>query len=93
MLERFLEILAEGGIHSYEDLERRLSVSRPLLEALLEELARLGYLKAVGSTCAGHCAGCATGGCSPIGPGRVWALTERDARAVSQGTGRAAGRA
>jgi len=84
MMERLLQIVAEGGIHSYEDLERKLSISRPMLEALLAELARLGYLQAVGGACSGHCAGCTAGGCSIAGPGRAWGLTRLGARAATR---------
>lgn len=82
MLEQLLGLIAEGGVSTCEDLAQRLSVSRPLLEAMLEELARLGYLRAVATGCSGHCAGCSIGGCSVVGPGRVWALTDMGARAV-----------
>lgn len=82
MLEQLLTLIAEGGAHSYEDLAQRLSVGRPLLEAMLEELARLGYLRAVATACSGHCSGCSMAGCSVIGPGRVWALTGMGFRAI-----------
>jgi hypothetical protein len=82
MLDRLLQLVAEGGIHSYEDLSQRLSISQALLEAMLEDLARLGYLRAVGNECAGHCTGCPIGSCSVAGPGRLWSLTEKGARAA-----------
>jgi len=84
MLEILLRLIAESGVSTCEDLARRLSVSQPLLEAMLEELARLGFLRAVANGCSGHCAGCSSGGCSVIGQGRVWALTDLGARSVPQ---------
>jgi hypothetical protein len=84
MLESLLQLVAEGGIHSYEDLVRQLSISQPLLEAMLEDLSRLGYLRRVGDGCEGQCTGCAVGGCSVAGPGRIWSLTERGARAAAR---------
>jgi hypothetical protein len=84
MMEKLLQAVAEGGVHSYEDLTKRLSISQPLLEAILEDLARLGYLRSVGDRCAGQCSGCSVGGCSVAGPGRLWSLTERGARAATQ---------
>ncbi len=82
MLERLLQLVAEGGVHSYEDLSQRLSISQALLEAMLEDLARLGYLRAVGDGCAGHCTGCSIGSCSVAGSGRLWSLTEKGTRAA-----------
>jgi hypothetical protein len=79
MLEQLLQLVARGGVHSYQDLTTRLSISQPLLETMLEDLARLGYLRAVDAGCKGHCAGCAVGGCSIAGPGRLWTLTEKGA--------------
>ncbi len=90
MLEKLLRFIAEGGVSTYEELARRLWVSQPLVEAMLEELARLGYLRAVANGCAGHCAGCSSGGCSVIGQGRVWTLTDMGARSVPQGAAGAA---
>ena len=84
MIERLLQIVAEGGVHSYEDLSTHLSISQPLLEMMLADLARLGYLRAVGNDCEAHCSGCAFGACSIAGPGRLWALTEKGANAAAR---------
>jgi len=81
MLEELLRFVAEGGVHSYEDLMQRLDVSQPMLEMMLEDLARLGYLQPVDNGCNGHCPGCSMGGCSVTGPGRLWTLTARGVRA------------
>ena len=85
MIEQLLRLLAQGGLRSYQDLAAALSVSPPLLEAMLENLARLGYLRAVDS-CAGQCHGCGTSGCSAAGPAHVWALTDTGARAAARDT-------
>jgi hypothetical protein len=84
MLEQLLQLVARGGVHSYQDLTTRLSISQPLLETMLEDLARLGYLRAVDAGCKGHCAGCAVGGCSIAGPGRLWTLTEKGANTAAR---------
>jgi hypothetical protein len=84
MLEKLLKLLAEGGVHSYEDLEKGLSVSQPLLEMMIEDLARRGYLRPVGSGCDGRCAGCSIGGCCITGPGHLWVLTEKGTRASAR---------
>jgi hypothetical protein len=89
MIDRLLRLVAEGGVHSYEDLTRHLSISQPLLEMMLEDLSRVGYLRQVGDGCAGHCSGCPVGGCSVAGPGRLWALTEKGTEAAARaGAGR-----
>jgi hypothetical protein len=84
MLERLLTLVAEGGVHSYDDLSSSLSVPEPLLEAMLEDLARLGYLQAVNDGCEGSCHGCSIGSCGVSGPGRLWTLTVKGARAASR---------
>jgi hypothetical protein len=84
MIEQLLRFLNEGGAHSYEDLAKRLSISIPLLEMMLEDLSRLGYLRPVDSECGTHCASCSLGGCSITGPGRLWALTEKGIRAAAR---------
>ena len=84
MIDQLLILVAEGGVHSYEDLTRHLSISQPLLEMMLEDLGRLGYLRAVGNGCGGHCGGCAVGGCSIAGPGQLWTLTEKGSRAAAR---------
>ena len=84
MMEQLLQLVAEGGVHSYEDLTRHLSISQPLLEMMLEDLARLGYLRRVGGDCGEHCPTCHSSGCAIAGPGRLWALTARGARAAAR---------
>lgn len=84
MLEQLLELVAEGGVHSYEDLTKGLSITRPLLEAILEDLARLGYLRALGDECGERCSACPVGSCSVVGPGRLWALTDKGVRVAAR---------
>ena len=84
MIEQLLRILAEGGVHSYEELAERLSVPMPLLEMMLEDLSRLGYLRSIDNGCGAHCAGCSIGGCSIAGPSRLWVLTEKGSNAASR---------
>lgn len=83
-MKALLKIVSEGGLHSTDELAQRLSVPLALLEAMMEDLARLGYLRAAGGGCAAHCSGCSTGGCSVAGAGRLWALTEKGARAAAR---------
>jgi hypothetical protein len=82
MIEQLLSLVAEGGIHSYEELTRRLGIPQPLLEMMLEDLARLGYVRSADDGCRGQCTGCAIGGCSAAGSGRLWVLTGKGAQAA-----------
>jgi len=84
VIDQLLRFLTEGSALSYDDLARRLSISIPLLEMMLEDLSRLGYLRPVDTECGGHCAGCSIGSCSIKGPGRLWALTDKGARAAAR---------
>ena len=78
MLDRLLQILAEGGTHSYADLTRALGVGEELLQQMIEDLARMGYLKPVGADCQAKCEGCPVAGiCAVGGRGQVWSLTEK----------------
>jgi hypothetical protein len=84
MLEELLHLLARGGIHSYADLMARLSIDQPLLETLLDDLARRGYLQPVEANCGGQCSACSAGRCSITGPGRLWTLTEKGSLLAGQ---------
>lgn len=85
MIEQLLQTVGRGGVHSYEDLIARLAISQPLLEMMIEDLVRLGYLRPEDGGCESHCAGCSIGGCSVTGPGRLWTLTDKGARAAERG--------
>ena len=87
MLERLLDLLATGGIHTPGELAARLGVSDGLLDQMLADLSRMGYLRQVGDmACSpspdaspGRCGGCSLAGACAAGKsgGRVWALTDR----------------
>jgi hypothetical protein len=83
MMEQLLRLVAEGGIHSYEDLAQHLLISQPLLEMMLEDLARLGYLRRVGDDCGERCLTCHSGGCVTMSPGQIWTLTSKGAQAAA----------
>ncbi len=76
MLNRLLELLRMGGTHRVTELARELETTPQLVEAMLEDLARMGYLKRVGGECGGGCAACPLAGLCATGAdnGRVWAL-------------------
>ena len=87
-MERLLSTLAEGGIHTPADLAGQLDVSERLVEHMLADLSRMGYLRPVpNGPCqapsnGGHidpCNGCpVSNACAVCEPGsRVWALTQK----------------
>ena len=78
MLSQLLELLREGGTHRVADLARELETTPALVEAMLEDLDRMGYLKRVVGECGGGCAECSLAGLCTTGEGkRVWTLTEK----------------
>lgn len=80
MLSKLFELLRSGGMHRVTDLARELDTTPTLVEAMLEDLCRMGYLKQVGGECSGGCAACPMDGlCAVGGGGRVWSLTEKGA--------------
>jgi Mn-dependent DtxR family transcriptional regulator len=82
MLERLLEILAEGGAVSYSDLARTLGVDQALVRQMVEHLATLGYLRPVGAPCREECKGCSLAASCLSGPEHTWTLTEKGRRAA-----------
>ena len=86
MLEQLLERMrnAEGAL-STSTLARELGTSEALVEAMLENLVRLGYVEAVTMACAsGACGGCSMAGQCASGPQpRMWQV-----RANRRGEGR-----
>jgi hypothetical protein len=58
MLTKLLEILQRGGIHRISDLAGELQTSPELVGMMLQDLARLGYLKPMGDGCSQGCGGC-----------------------------------
>ena len=81
MLEQLLEILAGGELATVQDLASRLSVSVELVEQMLQDLERGGYLVAVTGDCDRSCAGCTQVGlCAIMGSKRVWRVTDKGQR-------------
>ena len=85
MLSRLLELLREGGTHRVADLARALDTTSELVEVMLEDLARMGYLRRVGGACGSHCGACSLAGlCAAGESGQVWTLAERDSSLRSE---------
>ena len=83
-LEQLLARLAEGGTRSLTELAAELSVSTELLEQMLFDLKRAGYIREAAGPCDETCQGCPrSGGRALLFGGRVWTLTEEGQRAAS----------
>src|SRR5512136_2359124 len=77
MLEKILRAVSAGGVHSVRELARQLDVSEELLETMLDQLVRMGYLKPLAAACSGHCHNCPETGSCCVGnsSGRAWVVT------------------
>ncbi len=76
MLEKLMEILRAGGTHRVSDLARALDTTPELVEMMLEDLTRAGYVKPV-AACSEACAACPLAdACIPAQPGKAWSLTQ-----------------
>jgi predicted ArsR family transcriptional regulator len=83
VLQRILELVAKGGVHSQTKLAEELGVSEQLVGQMIDELAQRGYLLPVADGCGGLCADCPMGmSCTVGGPTRVWALSEKGRKAA-----------
>ena len=73
VLQKLLEVIAKGGVHIYGDLARELEVSQELVEAMVADLARQGYLQLALSDCPSRCPTRPLARTCAVGePGRVW---------------------
>jgi hypothetical protein len=87
VLNQLLGMLAEGGVHTPAELANRLDVTERLVDQMLIDLSRMGYLRSVsGGSCQtlpgddpGPCADCPlSNACAVCEPGaQVWALTQK----------------
>ncbi len=82
MLFELLEILRSGGAHTLTGIARRLDVSEALVQSMIDELVRLGYLRLAAQVCPGSCEACPMASCCANGAaGRLWTLTGAEHRA------------
>ena len=85
VLKQLLERLQGGGTHTVSELARELEVSAPLVELMIDDLVRLGYLAVASGSCGGRCEGCSLAkACAIGGSGRVWTLTEKGGRKMPE---------
>lgn len=81
MLVDLLKVLRSGGVHALSDVARELSVSEALVQTMVDELVRLGYLKPAAQACPGSCEACPLASCCALGTmGRLWTLTDAGRR-------------
>ena len=79
MLERLIDILNDGGTHSIADLSQRLTISTTMVEMMMEDLARMGYLSPWEVACDSKCDSCPMGSCRVVeASGRVWTFKDRE---------------
>jgi hypothetical protein len=78
MLNHLLKLLQAGGTHRVVDLARALDTTPELVEAMLDDLSRMGYLKRMGGACSGTCGTCPMAGlCAAGSSGQLWTLTDK----------------
>lgn len=75
MLKTLLERIAQGGTWTVESLADELNITPALVESMLDDLTRRGYLKPVQGGCSGACASCGMAtGCIRQAGRRIWTL-------------------
>jgi hypothetical protein len=85
MLMRLLVLIGRGGIQRPKDLAAELGTTPPMVEGMLADLERMGYLSTVPDDCGPTaCHGCGQACASPLGMivqgGELWALTTKGTR-------------
>lgn len=77
MLQKLLTLISSGKTHSLKQLAQDMNVSEALVDTMLDELVRRGYLQVVSQKCGGDCRHCmAISTCCISAAGRIWVLTE-----------------
>jgi hypothetical protein len=80
MLNHLLELLQSGPTRLVSDLARELETTPELVELMLADLERMGYLRQARAECVSGCGGCSqVSTCAAGGPGRVWVMTSCEA--------------
>ena len=83
LLEDLLKRLASGRTHSLSELALELDIDAGLLEQMLQDLARAGYIRVLEASCAGQCDHCPyQSPCSLTHGGRIWSVTDKGFRAA-----------
>ena len=73
MLEQLLAEIRRGGTLQPAALAARLKISVSMVQAMLENLERMGKIQQISSECGSGCGGCALGdSCGTHPSARVW---------------------
>ncbi len=85
MLEALLKTLVHEEISTLEDLAARHGVDVSLVEQMLRDLERGGYIETITMECDRGCAHCAHEGvCALVQGKRIWRVTERGFRLAAR---------
>jgi len=85
VLETLLRIVASKGTECSAELARSLGVSHVLTENMLDELTRLGYLKAIVGEYSVPCERCPMHAVCKFGrQARIWALSDKGERLLAK---------
>ncbi len=86
MVMHLLSQIADEGNLSRSELSRRLNISNELLEHMILDLSRMGYIESVDDACAtSRCTHCQLSGeCASINKGKRWALTRKGTHTVTR---------
>jgi hypothetical protein len=82
LLPELLKLVTEENLATPAKLAQRLNISVGLVELMLADLERAGYLRTVTSTCS-SCAGCGPQQTCQPPRARLWARTDKPFRRVS----------
>jgi hypothetical protein len=78
MMQQLMAELEKGGTIRPLLLAKRLGISVNMVEAMLEDLVRLGLLREVSMGCGDPCKGCPlAGSCSQPAQSHLWQLVPR----------------
>jgi hypothetical protein len=77
VLAKLLARIALGGVFTVQSLAEELGVSKELVEAMLADLERAGYLKSLDSCEGKKCRGCHSATTCTL-PAKVWMVAEQE---------------
>ena len=85
LLQELLARMYNEQFRTLPELAQELDVDQMLLEQMLWDLERSGYLRLVGSVCRGQCGRCGKQEqCAPLAGGRTWTVTEKGLRVAKK---------
>ncbi len=84
-LDALLARLAHNEVRTLAQLAAELEVDAELLEQMLHDLERAGYVHLIQAPCAQACATCDQHkACGLVHSGRIWAVTEKGMRVATR---------